>query len=226
MSARSAWVILAFVLLAWMGAHRYATVRRPAGVEEYHANVRAAVTQVPAEIGGWVGKDIPVPPRAIRVLDPNAIVSRQYTNVEKGDLAGLLLVHCADAHDMVGHFPVRCYKAAGWDLKSSRERDWVVGDLRLTGMEYVFVRDAREAPGEQNTVIVANCLLRPGGQVLRDMNALSRTIVGAGGQASGAGQVQVYFDPTVLEARRDAAVVALVQGYRPVIDAILAKAVQ
>src|SRR5688572_20380188 len=91
---------LAVVVLAGIAAHRYATVRTPPDVAQYHRRVREARASVPSHIGGWVGSDVPVPAQAVRMLDPNLLVSRRYVNVENGQSAGLLLVHCADAHDM------------------------------------------------------------------------------------------------------------------------------
>ena len=222
MSAAVVYRVAAAVLLAGAATHRYATVRRPAGVDDYHRRVRDAAAAVPRHIDGWVGEDVPVPAQAIRVLDPNVIISRRYLNVENGLTAGLLFVHCSDAHDMAGHFPVRCYRARGWDVRASRPRDWAAGGLLLTGYEYEFVAGTAEGPGAGAAIVVENCLFRPGGQVLRDMDTMTRSIVGAGGQASGAAQIQIYFEDGVPQDRRDAAVEALVRGYRPLIDAVLA----
>jgi hypothetical protein len=216
---RAVYRTLAAVVLAGIAAHRYAAVRTPADVGEYHRRVREAGGAVPAHIGGWVGSDTAVPAQAVRLLDPNLLVSRHYVNVEDGRSAGFLLVHCADAHDMAGHFPPRCYPAAGWTLRARRPREWTVGGLRVAGFEYDFSKDSLE---EHRGITVASTLLRPGGQVFPDMAAMTRSILGAGGQSSGAGQLQVYFDDDRLsQDQRDAAVVALLGGYRPVIDAIL-----
>ena len=76
------------LLLAGAGVHRYAVMRRPAGVEEYHRRVREAAAAIPRHIDGWVGEDTPVPAQAIRVLDPNVIISRRYLNVETKYIPG------------------------------------------------------------------------------------------------------------------------------------------
>jgi hypothetical protein len=217
--------LLAASLLAGVAAHRYATVRRTPDVSDYHRRVREAAARVPGRIGGWVGEDVPVPAQAIKVLDPNVIISRRYLNVENGATAGVLFVHCSDAHDMAGHFPLRCYPARGWDVKAKRPRDWAVGGLLVTGSEYEFTAETLEGRRVNSAIVVENFLLRPGGRIMRDMDAMTRSVVGAGGQSSGAGQLQVYFDASVPEAQRDAAVAALVEGYRPVVDAVLAEAV-
>lgn len=207
-------------MLAGIAIQRYVTAHSPVQVDAYRLRIRAAADAVPHHIGAWVSQDVSVPVQALSMLKPNVMISRRYLNVENGATAGLVLVHCSDAHDMAGHFPLRCYPAQGWELRSSRPRDWEAGGLKLTGTEYEFVRDDESGKG-QSHIFLANCLFRPGGKVLRDMNALARSIVGAGGEATGAGQIQIYFDATVAPEQRDAAINALVGGYRPVLDAIL-----
>jgi hypothetical protein len=219
MSAMTVYRLLAVALLAAIGAQRYAAAHRSPGVVRYQERIQAAAEQVPERIGAWVGQDAPVPVQALSVLKPNVMLSRRYVNVENGLTAGVLLVHCADAHHMVGHFPMRCYPARGWEAQSAEARDWVFGDLRLTGMEYRF--DRQTFTGEQS-LIVANCLLRPGGRVLRTMQEMAGTFGGADGTSSGAGQIQVIFQPSVPPEQREEAIRVLLAGYRPVIDAILA----
>ena len=213
--------VLVFAVLAGIAAHRLATVHTPPDVRHYHDHIRAAYRSVPAHFDGWVGEDVPVPAQAVQVLAPNLMVSRRFVNVENGTEAGLMLVHCADAHDMAGHFPLRCYPAAGWELRASRPRVWNVGDLKIAGFEYDFTHPPA-GDGRPLAITVANALFRPAGQIFPDMGGMTRSIVGAGGQSSGAGQVQVYFDRPSSQDQRDAAVVSLLAGHRPVLNAILA----
>ena len=215
--------LAALALLLSIGAHRLIAMQRPAGVEPYHANIRAVAAMAPKTIGAWVGHDVEVPTQAISVLAPNAIISRRYTNVETGLEATVLLVHCSDAHDMAGHFPLRCYPASGWLRRRAEPRDWAVGDLMITGTEYEFYRnDGVGQSKSEHAVAVVNCLLRPGGKILRDMDDMAKSIVGAGGQASGSGQIQVCFDARVPQAKRDEAAKQLIEGFGPTIRAILA----
>jgi hypothetical protein len=222
MAATSVYKLLALTILAGMAAHRYAVVSKPVGIDRYHLRVREAAQQIPRQIAGWVGQDMAVPPQAIRVLDPNVIVSRRYISAETGQSVGLLFVHCADAHDMAGHFPVRCYPARGWDLRDSKPRDWMAGDLPVGGMEYRFTMDGLEGGRDKRSVVVANSLFRSAGQIWRDMAGMSGSIIGAGGQSTGAAQVQVVFNDDIPQDQRDAIVATLIGGYRPLIDAVLA----
>jgi hypothetical protein len=214
--------LAAVALLLAIGAHRLITGHRPADVAPYHAAIRDAVAKVPTRIDGWVGQDVPMPVQATAVLRPNAVISRHYLNVENGSSAGMVFVHCSDAHDMAGHFPLRCYPARGWEVASAEPRDWQIGDLCVSGTEYHFTRTQGAAGNERKeTLIVANCLMRPGHRMFRDMNGMARDVVGAGGQATGAAQVQVYFDESMPQDQREKTVVTLLGGIRPVLDVVL-----
>jgi hypothetical protein len=222
MRSHKAYQLLTLAIVAAIGIQRTVAMHRPASMVKYHERVRTVAEQVPKRIGPWIGEDVRVPVQAMTVLRPNVMLSRRYVNIENGQGAGVLLVHCSDAHAMAGHFPLRCYPARGWDVQDAKPRDWEVDGLKITGMEYTFTLPAEEAIAshEPQTMIVANCLLRPG-QVLRDMDAMVKSVIGAGGQASGAGQVQVYFDARVPAEDRDAAIVTLLSSYKPVIETIL-----
>lgn len=220
MSKTMLWRLLAIGLLAAIGVQGYAVAHRSPDVDRYQERIRAAAEQVPTRIGAWVGQDAPVPVQALTVLKPNVMLSRRFVNVENGTVATVMLVHCGDAHHMVGHFPGRCYPSRGWEVRSAEARDWAAGELRLHGMQYQF---ANESPGRgERSLVVDNCLLRPGGNSLRTMQELSGTLGGALGTSSGAGQIQVIFQSDVPDAEREQAVRTLLDGYRPVIEAILA----
>lgn len=223
MSSTAVYRLLSVAFLAAIAAQRFAIGHKSADVEQYQAAIREAATAVPNRMGPWVGQDVPVPVQARAVLKPDVLISRHYVNVEDGTAAGLLFEHCGNAHHMAGHFPLRCYPARGWKARAAESRDWDADGIRLTGTEYTFYQDAPGSEAGEQTIVVVNCLLRPNGQILRDMDAMSKTIIGAGGAASGAGQLQVYFDASVPRDKRDAAVDAILGGCKPLVEAILAK---
>jgi hypothetical protein len=210
---------LAVLALLGIAGHRYATSRKPPNTDRYQQRIREAGERLSTQIGPWVGADAQVPARALALLKPNFMISRRYINIENGLSAGVSLVHCSGAHYMAGHFPGRCYPAQGWKTRSARPRDWKVGDLLITGTEYEFFMDDAD---HASTMVVANCLLLPGGRIVRDMEGMRQSVAGVGGQASGAGQIQVYFTGAFPPARRDETIITLIDGHRPVIDAILA----
>src|SRR3954447_13582158 len=66
----------------------------------YHDAVRAAAAAAPTRIGTWVGKDVPIPNEAVKVLRPNVVISRHFTDVVSGESVTFLLVHCTDIRDL------------------------------------------------------------------------------------------------------------------------------
>ena len=223
MRLQNVYRLLAGLILAAIGIQHAVAMHRPASTVRYHERVKAAAELVSKHIGPWVGEDVPVAVQATTLLRPNVMVSRRYVNIENGLTAGFLFVHCSDAHAMAGHFPLRCYPARGWDVRNSAVRDWSVDGLAISGMEYTFSSPENStSPHQPQLVVVANFLLRPGVKVLRDMDAMVSSVIGAGGPASGAGQMQIYFDASVPQEDRDAAIVTLVGGYADSIRTILA----
>jgi hypothetical protein len=216
--------LLAVLLLLAVGAARLGSVHKSVSVQAYDARIKNSVSLVPDHIGPWVGQDVPVEERALKLLLPNVMVNRQYVNVENGQAVGFELVQCPDAHDIVGHYPLRCYPADGWNADSSREFHWRLAGLEITGMEYKFSRSFGPGSDPGRALTVWNFLMRPGQPVLKDMDSLSDSIVGVTGQAAGAGQVQVcFFDSSLSDDQEQSIAEVLVVGYKPVIDAILAK---
>lgn len=222
MSLRTTYRLLSVAFLAVIAVQRYATGHRSVGVEKYQAAIRDAAASLPTRFGVWVGEPVPVPVQATEMLKPNVMISRRYTNVENGEMAGLVFVHCDNSHLMAGHFPLRCYPARGWQLRSAEQRDWNAAGVKITGSEYAFHMDPGPEYPAERSIVVVNCLLRPNGQILRDMDAMNRTVIGAGGAATGAAQLQVYFDTSIPRSDRDKAVEEILGGCKPLIQAILA----
>jgi hypothetical protein len=215
--------LAALAILGAVAVQNYAARVSSPDLDAYRANIRQRAAEIPTRIGSWIGQDVPLPTRALTVLQPNVLISRDYLNVENGLHTGVFFVHCSDAHHMVGHFPTRCYPADGWQLVGSEPADWQVGTLHLAGTEYeFFMQEIGDQYSGQHRIIVDNCLFRPGGLVLRDMSDVSKTIIGAGGQATGAGEIQFYFDAAIGKTDRDKAIAEIAPAYRPLIDSVLA----
>ena len=115
---------LAALVIAGIAVHQHLAFYRTPGIDQYHANVRAAATLVPTMIGPWVGQDVPTRAQALTVLRPNVMISRHYVNIETGASVSLMLVHCVDAHSMVGHYPGRCYPCLLYTSRDSFRRQY------------------------------------------------------------------------------------------------------
>src|SRR5688500_5820323 len=84
---------ISLALLAGLGAET-AVRPRPEQAEGYHQKVAALARQSPMRIGDWIGKESQVAPAAVKLLKPNVILNRQFTDVKTGRQVGFLLVHC------------------------------------------------------------------------------------------------------------------------------------
>ena len=152
----------------------------PTGVQHDEASAAAqravaeAMGAVPFFVGDWVGRDETVPPEAQKLLRPNAIFSRTYQK-PLGPRLHLLLVHCSDARDMIGHYPPVCYPSAGW---VSEEIPGPAGAvLHAAGREvpvrlYGFRR--MHEPGRVDRIMILNAFILPGGNVSRDISDINR----------------------------------------------------
>jgi hypothetical protein len=213
---------------------------RPPNVDAYHRQVKAAIEKIPPHLGTWVGEDQDVPTAAQKLLRPNIILSRNYTDTLTGAQVSLLIVHCRDPRDMLGHYPPICYPANG-DPQSGEgaPRDWVVRESpsndaspsrTISGMEYVFERQFRDPRGMSSvtrTTVVYNFLVVPDHRdTIRDMDALQRAAKDYKRRPYGAAQFQVVFSgednhPVPSREQRDKVFQALIGPNLPVIDTLI-----
>jgi len=133
------------------------SLRRPPGLDEYFLRVRESIDAIPWRIGGWNGKEVPPTPGARRLLRPNVIVQRQYTD-EQGRVVAMLIVHCGNVRDMDGHYPPICYPGLGWRLEGTSERTIGTGRESLPATDYSFTR--RE-DGLESSLLVTDFFVLP-----------------------------------------------------------------
>jgi hypothetical protein len=195
--------MLSIGLLAGIAAER-ATHLKPKDVEPYHAAAKAAIDSVPYLIDGgrWTGTDEEIPVAAQKLLRPNAILSRRYSDnspVTASDdvrpehrLASVLIVQCRDSRDMVGHWPPICYRAHGdtIDEKYCGPRDWEVNGTIIPGYEYQFTK---VFGGQTLRTVVYNFLIVPGRGIVRDMKGVEQAAEDYQQRYYGAAQFQVVF---------------------------------
>jgi hypothetical protein len=169
----------------------------PADVEPYHVRVKTAIDSIPYIIGEWTGQNNPVMPAAQKLLRPNAILSRLYSDnstatTRRPRAAQLLIVQCRDSRDMIGHYPPICYRAQGKTLdgRFSGPRDWQVGGMAIPGYEYQFT-EMQE--GQITRVTVYNFLIVPGRGIVRDMKGVEQAAEDYQQRYYGAAQFQVVF---------------------------------
>ena len=214
--------LLSIGLLLGMGLE-WLSLPKPASAEAYHRRVRLAADQIPKGIGSWVGQDVRIPSAAVKMLSPNAVVSRRYTNVASGMEAGLLLVQVGDARDIVAHYPPVCMVNAGWTLSSAVPRDWVVGDTVIHGTEYQFNIQTIVRMG---STVVYNFMVLPDGRTVRNMDAVDEAANNVEQRYFGAAEVQLVMSADLTLAQRDESFVTLIGAMKETLEAISSGAVR
>jgi hypothetical protein len=153
--------------------------------------IAATMHDVPFFLGPWIGRDEAVPPEAQELLRPNAIFSRTYQKYG-GLRLHVLIVHCSDARDMIGHYPPVCYPSAGWvpeRVPGSSEDAIELGRVRLPVRLYQFQR-MREH-GREDRIRICNAFILPGGIVSREISDINRQSERRAVSAQGVAQLQV-----------------------------------
>lgn len=187
---------------------------KPGDVEPFHQRAKAAIESYPYIVGTWAGQDEVVPEAAVKLLRPNAILSRSYRDSSvrgNGGNVQLLIDQCKDSRDMLGHYPPVCYPANGSIMIAETPRDWHVGDLTIHGMEYEFSDRMKDQTYQR---VVYNFLIIPGRGIARDMSAVSSAAEDYQERYYGAAQFQMVMSATVPRAERDR-IFAMMVGARP-----------
>jgi exosortase len=188
--------------------------------QAYHAKVREVADELPREIGKWKAADIELPEAAVALLRPNVLISRRYTNEQSGQSFAFMIVQCADARDMEGHYPPNCYPTSGWTTLGQRPIQVDVGGMKAASMDYRFERVLQAGP---ETIEVVNLLVVPGNGFVSSM----RNIRQLGGTVTdryyGAAQIQFVFDGYWDDQERLEAVEKVNETLEPLIRVILDK---
>jgi hypothetical protein len=190
-----------------------ATHKTPADAAPYHARAKDAIEAfawnitdpLHPEDGIWAGKEVAPAKEAVRLLRPNCIISREYTDTRSNDRHGsrncaVLIVQCRDSRDMVGHYPENCYPHVGELMVDKRERDWTIGNKVITGMEYTFERFSRGQPVRR---CVYNFLIVPGVGILRDIKGVNKAAEDYQRRHFGAAQFQFVFQAREADLSRE-----------------------
>lgn len=187
------------LLVAATWADRW-VIRQPApDTAAHHESVRLAVAESPTWLdmgaaGVWVGESVDVPPSAVAMLEPNALLSRRFKRVGGAVLPPsalqFLLIHCRDARDLQGHYPPVCYPGLGWKLLEAEPVDWPEVGPAFGGMRYIFERTLDQAT---DRIHVYNLMVLPDGSIGRDMTAIEEATRRLRLRELGAGQLQAVF---------------------------------
>lgn len=175
----------------------------PKDAEPYHVQAKRSIESIPYTIGSWTGADVVVPEAAVKLLRPNVIISRRYTDSRSGGklAASLLIVQCQDSRDMVGHYPEKCYPQSGHTLTSKHERDWVIGTRPIGGVEYHFEKTSGTSV---ERFCIYNFLIVPGRGIVRDIDGVNKAAEDYQRRYFGAAQFQFQMPDEIGTEARDA----------------------
>lgn len=172
--------------------------------------VDAAIHDLPYRLENLIGKDSTMPAAQIRVLQPDALLSRRYENLMNSERFLVTITYQWDGRSHAGHHAARCYSARGWDPVGIRQHDWSFGSYNLSGSEHQFTR---RRGGAVETIFVHEIpLLAPA------------TVAGGGRRTSAAARarVQLVFPSPVDRDRRDRLTIAVLSNLGDLLDLLQA----
>ena len=209
-------ILVSVLILARITAERR-SYEPPKSAVAYHARVKAASESVPLSFGSWVGKDIPVPADATKMLQPNVLINRTYQNVSTGLSVGYLLVQSRDARAIQDHYPPICYVTRGYDRDHALATNWNCQDMQVTGTEYIFSKFGAIDTG---SMVVDNFIIMPDGSFQRDMEAAKLAASNLQKRFFGAAQFQLVFGRQVSEQERQDAMQTFLGVSHEILQAI------
>jgi len=193
-------IVTAMALIAMLFSGRVESVSGEQ-IDEYQANIRRLVDNIPYRVGDWYGKDVPAPPAAVKILRPNALLQRRYTELGTGRTFSLLVVHTEEARDMQGHWPPNCYPASGWELLDTRQTTIETDSAVIPVNDYSF---RRTVDGFEQRMNVLGFFVLPGDDAdfLTSYQALVRAGRNKATAGLGAAQIQLLSGSDIDDAER------------------------
>lgn len=187
------------------------------GAEAYRLKVKDAIEKIPYRVGTWLGTDVDAPPAAVKLLKPNKLLQRRYVDTVTGLTFNLLIVHCSDTRDMVGHYPPVCYPAHGWVEDARHATTVTLEGASYPAMDYDF---SRVVQGAEQKLSVLSFFVLPNGRIVGDREDLDSAAGRRSASQLGAAQIQIVGDATASESQRRQAVEEFVRAIEPTIRAV------
>lgn len=190
------------------------------GADVYHERVREIAKDLPRNVGDWSSVDTEIPAAAVALLRPNVLISRRYINEKTEQSFALLVVQCADARDMEGHYPPNCYPSSGWGSLGQEQVSLAVGELQSDSVDYQFERVTRDGV---ERIGVVNLILVPGDGFVTSMSSIRRLAGTLSDRFYGAAQLQFVFSGAWTQDQRLAIVEQVGASFEPLMHVILDK---
>jgi hypothetical protein len=193
--------------------------RRPSGALEYLARAARAIDAIPYKVGSAVGIDREATPAAVKLLTPNKILERRYVDTRTGAAMVLLIVHCSDVRDMIGHYPPVCYPAHGWHQGRVEPVALEIDEPGASAMRYEFTK-TEDVIQQRMTVLDFFVIPGEGATVFPDMKDVERASRSTQAGGLGVAQVQIVTGGDVTPDARDQAVREMLRAIGPALRTI------
>jgi len=82
-----------------------------------------ALEQLPLQMGGWAGKEVPLDEAIVRATDTDAHINRYYSRKNGLETVSFYVASGVRARDLMPHRPEVCYTGAGWTLTDRRSME-------------------------------------------------------------------------------------------------------
>ncbi len=195
-------------------------VPRVAPDTAYLARVASAIDAIPYSVGGMVGTDVTPTPAAVKLLKPNRILQRQYMDPSTGHASSLLVVHCADLRDMLGHYPPVCYPAHGWVIESAVDTELTWDGKAYPAKMYRFSRSGGDMSAQSMSVLSFFVLPGADPAIVADMDHLERAARKPEIAGRGAAQFQILSLRQVEQRDQQTMTSALLEAAAPAIRSV------
>lgn len=184
-------LVLSLVLLILSGVAYRVLASRLKLVVETPIELPVPLSAFPAQIGTWIGKDVPIPPNIQRVAGNDDFLNRLYINESANQWANIYIAYSARPRTMLGHRPQVCYVGGGWIHDSTEQLEVFTSTGRK--IPCLIHRFHMPAPGYEERVVLNFYIVN--GQLTNDESGFSgvgwRTPNIAGNTARYVAQVQI-----------------------------------
>ena len=99
----------------------------------------AQVSRLPMQIGGWVGKDLPIDEQAYKILETKNLIMREYTR--GADKVYAYIIYSTD-NRKVSHPPEVCFEGGGITIIDKRKFSLELADGRTVNANSLKVEKA------------------------------------------------------------------------------------
>jgi hypothetical protein len=189
--------------------------------DAYMQRVSETIGEIPYRVGAKIGTDAEISQPASKLLRPNKILQRRYTDYTTGETVSLIVVHCGEVRDMIGHYPPHCYPANGWTAVGSEDVSVAHHGQLFPARFYRFVKPES---GLERRLDLLSFFVVPESTtpMVPDMDALERVSQSFRRNSLGAAQVQIMIPSDATPEERDRIAAEYMNVLEPTIRVIAA----